>query len=140
MNDPSHRTSRARSGSWWLLVVLIAAIASLAEASTWRVYGHTWDEPEHLAAGLELVDQGRYEYDVQHPPLARVLIAIGPYLAGARSLGTPPPDGTPEGVRILYGSGRYDWYLTLARLGTLPFISVLVAAAWLWAGPTTIAS
>jgi hypothetical protein len=45
---------------------------------------HTWDEPEHLAAGLELLDRGRYDYDTQHPPIARVLVALGPYLAGAR--------------------------------------------------------
>ena len=134
MNAPLRLTPAAPPVIWQLLVVLVAAIASLAAASTWRVYGHTWDEPEHLAAGLELIDRGRYEYDVQHPPLGRALIAVGPYLAGARSLGTPPPDGTPEGVRILYGGGHYDWLLTLARLGTLPFISVLVAAAWLWAG------
>jgi 4-amino-4-deoxy-L-arabinose transferase-like glycosyltransferase len=102
-------------------------------ASTWRVYGHTWDEPEHLAAGMELLDRGKYEYDLQHPPLARLLIAVGPYLAGARSLGKPPPDGTPEGVAILYGSGRYDLYLTLARLGTLPFLALLLLGTWAWA-------
>ena len=133
MNESSLPTRKERSGSWGIFVALVAAIGSVAAVSTWHVYGHTWDEPEHLAAGLELIDRGKYEYDVQHPPLGRVLIAIGPYLAGARSLGMPPPDGTPEGVKILYGSGHYDWYLTLARLGTLPFITVLVVAAWLWA-------
>ena len=132
---PSPAASERRHSGWLalVLVALIAAVASAAAVSTWRVYGHTWDEPEHLAAGLELLDRGRYEYDVQHPPLGRVLIALGPYLAGARSLGMPPPDGTPEGVRILYGSGHYDLYLRLARLGTLPFLSVLLLGAWLWA-------
>lgn len=133
MNESSRPKRREWFGTWGVFVALVAAIASVAAVSTWRVYGHTWDEPEHLAAGLELIDRGRYEYDVQHPPLARVMIALGPYLAGARSLGLPPPDGTPEGVKILYGGGHYDWYLTLARLGTLPFISLLIVAAWLWA-------
>ena len=123
---PSSRAVRA------LLAITILA-ATLLAASTWRVYGHTWDEPEHLAAGMELLDRGKYEYDVQHPPLARLMIALGPYLAGARSLGKPPPDGTPEGVAILYGSGHYDLYLTLARLGTLPFLALLLGASWLWA-------
>jgi 4-amino-4-deoxy-L-arabinose transferase-like glycosyltransferase len=133
VNESCRPASSVPSSTWRILVALVAAIASLAAVSTWQVYGHTWDEPEHLAAGLELIDRGRCEYDVQHPPLGRVLIAIGPYLAGACSLGSPPPDGAPEGVRILYGGGGYNWYLTLARLGTLPFISVLVVAAWLWA-------
>jgi len=116
-----------------VVLVAIILVASLLAASTWRVYGHTWDEPEHLAAGMELLDRGKYEYDIQHPPLARVLIALGPYLAGARSVGKPPPDGTPEGVSILYGGGHYDLYLTLARLGTLPFLAILLIATWLWA-------
>jgi 4-amino-4-deoxy-L-arabinose transferase-like glycosyltransferase len=114
-----------------LAIVVLGAM--LLSASTWRVYGHTWDEPEHLAAGMELLDRGKYEYDIQHPPLARLLIALGPYLAGARSLGKPPPDGTPEGVAILYGAGHYDLYLALARLGTLPFLALLLVATWLWA-------
>jgi 4-amino-4-deoxy-L-arabinose transferase-like glycosyltransferase len=123
---PSHIATRAA-------LIAIIMVASLLAASTWRVYGHTWDEPEHLAAGMELLDRGKYEYDIQHPPLARVLIALGPYLAGARSVGKPPPDGTPEGVSILYGGGHYDLYLTLARLGTLPFLALLLIATWLWA-------
>ena len=112
---------------------VIVVVALLLAASTWLVYSHTWDEPEHLAAGLELLDRGRYEYDTEHPPLARALIALGPYLAGAHSYGTPPPDGVQEGIDILYGTNHYELYLTLARLGALPFLAILLFAAWLWA-------
>jgi 4-amino-4-deoxy-L-arabinose transferase-like glycosyltransferase len=102
-------------------------------AGCWRVYSNTWDEPEHLAAGVELLDRGRYEYDTEHPPLARVLLALGPWLAGAHAYGTPPPEGTLEGIDILY-SGRHYWrYLTLARLDMLPFLLLLLWATWLWA-------
>ena len=111
-------------------VILVTAALS---ASTWRVYGHTWDEPEHLAAGIELLDRGRYEYDTEHPPIGRILMALGPYLAGARSYGTPPPDGVQEGLDILYRSGHYDEFLTLARLGMMPFYVLLLLAMWLWA-------
>jgi 4-amino-4-deoxy-L-arabinose transferase-like glycosyltransferase len=114
------------------LALLILAACLLA-ASTWRFYSNTWDEPEHLAAGIELLDKGRYEYDTEHPPIVRALMALGPYLAGARSFGTPPPDGVQEGVDILYTGGHYDLYLTLARLGTLPFLVMLLFCAWLWA-------
>jgi hypothetical protein len=127
--------SRARvasRGSWIALALLILVTSALA-ASTWRVYSNTWDEPEHLAAGIELLDRGRYEYDTEHPPIARALMALGPYLAGAHSFGTPPPDGVQEGVDILYADGHYDLYLTLARLGTLPFLPLLLFAQWLWA-------
>ena len=86
------------------MAFLILAACLLA-ASTWRTYSNTWDEPEHLAAGIELLDKGRYEYDTEHPPIVRAFMALGPYLAGARSFGTPPPDGVQEGVDILYRAG-----------------------------------
>ena len=114
-------------------LVLIILGSCLLTAGTWSVFSHTWDEPEHLAAGLELLDRGHYDYDTQHPPIARALIALGPYLAGARSYGTPPPDGVPEGTHILYDTGHYRLYLTLARLGVLPFLALLLFAVWLWA-------
>lgn len=118
-------------------LTLIILAACLLSASTWRVYGHTWDEPEHLAAGVELLDRGRYEYDTEHPPIARYFLAIGPYLAGAHSYGTPPPDGTQEGVDILYNTGHYELFLTLARLGVLPFLALLLWTTWLWARKLT---
>ena len=113
--------------------VLVGLIASVCVAATWHVFGHTWDEPEHLAAGLALLDQGRYPYDLQHPPIGRVAMAVGPWLAGAHSQGKAPPDGRPEGVAILYGEGHYELYLTLARAGMLPFLWLLLAATWFWA-------
>jgi hypothetical protein len=116
-----------------LALALLIGCACLLAAGSWRIYTNTWDEPEHLAAGIELLDKGHYEYDTEHPPLARVLLALGPYLAGARSFGTPPPDGTQEGRDILYSGGHYQLYLTLARAGTLPFLVLLLFATWLWA-------
>ena len=115
------------------LLALIVLTACVLATGSWRVYSNTWDEPEHLAAGIELLDRGKYEYDTEHPPLGRVFLAIGPYLAGARSFGTPPPEGTPEGLHILYVKGAYWRDLTLARLGMLPFLALLLVATWLWA-------
>ncbi len=114
-------------------MTLIILLACALAAGSWRVYSNTWDEPEHLAAGVELLDRGQYEYDTEHPPLGRVLLALGPYLAGARSFGTPPPNGTQEGIDILYSGGGYARYLTLARAGVLPFLALLLLATWLWA-------
>ncbi|HSY05911.1 MAG TPA: phospholipid carrier-dependent glycosyltransferase [Steroidobacteraceae bacterium] len=108
-------------------------LSCLLAAGSWLVYSNTWDEPEHLAAGVELLDRGRYEYDTEHPPLARVVLAFGPWLAGAHAFGTPPPEGTPEGIDILYSGGHYWRYLTLARLDMLPFLVLLLWATWLWA-------
>lgn len=118
------------------LRVLSAVLIALALAlcvSTYSVFGHTWDEPEHLAAGMQLLDKGQYTYDIQHPPLARLAMALGPYLAGARAWGEPGPSGDQEGRDLLYRSGDYDGTLTLARLGVLPFLAIMLGAAWAWA-------
>ena len=125
-------SARAAAAARLALALIILLSCALA-AGSWRVYSNTWDEPEHLAAGIELLDRGQYEYDTEHPPLGRVLLALGPYLAGARSFGTPPPNGTQEGIDILYSGGHYARYLTLARAGVLPFLALLLLATWLWA-------
>jgi hypothetical protein len=125
-------TTRAPLLARRALVLIILAACVLA-TGCWRVYSNTWDEPEHLAAGIELLDRGKYEYDTEHPPLARVFLAIGPFIAGAHSFGTPPPEGTSEGLHILYMKGAYWRDLTLARLGMLPFLVLLLVATWLWA-------
>lgn len=115
------------------LVLAIALAACGFVAATWHEFGHTWDEPEHIAAGMALLDHNVYDYDLQHPPLARMLLALGPYLAGARSHNLPPPDGRAEGLAILYDGANYERYLRLARTGALPFLILLIAATWWWA-------
>ena len=112
------------------MIMLLVACALVV--STYRHFEHTWDEPEHIAAGLQLLDKGIYTYDIQHPPLARIAMAAGPYLAGARSFGEPGPSGEQEGRDLLYRTGKYDLLLGLARLGTLPFLVILLIATWLW--------
>ncbi len=124
--------ARATPAARVALALIILGACGLV-ASTWHVFFATWDEPEHLAAGVELLDRGYYEYDTEHPPIARVLLALGPYLAGAHSYGTPPPSGVSEGEDILYRDGKYDLYLTLARAGALPFLALLLFVTWLWA-------
>jgi len=124
--------ARATPAARLALALIVLGACGLV-ASTWHVFFATWDEPEHLAAGVELLDRGYYEYDTEHPPIARVVLALGPYLAGAHSYGTPPPSGVTEGEDILYRDGKYDLYLTLARAGALPFLALLLFVTWLWA-------
>jgi Dolichyl-phosphate-mannose-protein mannosyltransferase len=131
--DPGVSAGARAAPAARLTLALIVLGACLLTASTWHVFFATWDEPEHLAAGVELLDRGYYEYDTEHPPIGRVVLALGPYLAGAHSYGTPPPSGVTEGEDILYRDGKYDLYLTLARAGALPFLALLLFVTWLWA-------
>ncbi|HEY8370740.1 MAG TPA: glycosyltransferase family 39 protein, partial [Thermodesulfobacteriota bacterium] len=112
-----------------LLAFALVALAVARIVATYPVFNQTFDEPAHLAAGMEWLDRGRYAYEALHPPLARVAIAIGPRLSGVRSTGEP--NMWHEGNALLYAGGSYERTLALARFGVLPFF---IAAAWLtWA-------
>jgi 4-amino-4-deoxy-L-arabinose transferase-like glycosyltransferase len=80
---------------------------------------------------MEWLAKGQYTIEALHPPLARVMTAIGPFLAGAR----PPASGTiwEQGLDELYQGHRYDLRLTLARAGILPFFWIASAVVYLWA-------
>ena len=97
----------------------LLAFATLRIAATYSVFNHTADEPGHIAVGMQWLDQGAYTYEFQHPPLARIAAAFGPFLVGRRTANQPNRD--KEGVDILYGDGNYFRNLTLSRLGILPF-------------------
>ena len=124
-------------GRWRAATALVACLAAIAVISTYPVFNQTFDEPAHLAAGMEWLDRGVYLYEAQHPPLPRVAAAVGPYLGGARSLGNS--DMYQEGRAILGEGAQYRRTLFLARLGMLPFLGLLLAVCAVWgsrvAGP-----
>ncbi len=103
-------------------------IATLRIVATYPVFNHTIDEPAHIACGMEWLAKGSYQLEPQHPPLARVFSALGPFLAGERSQGRK--EIYSEGAAILYHDGKYERNLMLARLGTLPFFWLACAVVW----------
>ena len=113
-----------------ILAAVLMAVASVRIATVLPVYTQTFDEPSHLAGGIEAVERGTYRYESLHTPLARSMIAIGPYLDGARLTGHA--DVWEEGNALLYGRGRYVRTLVLARLGILPFFLLACATLFLW--------
>ena len=122
-----------------MLALLLVLIATLRIVATYTVFSHTADEPAHIGAGMEWLDRHTYTYEPQHPPLARAAAAIGPYLLGARSQGTPGTGLEPEsieGAKILYHNHQYDLTLAMARLGILPFFWIACVVVYLWARRT----
>lgn len=112
-------------------VALVAGLlAVIAVVSTYRVFNNMYDEPATIAAGMEWLSQGSYGLEPQHPPLARVASALLPWLDGAQS----------HGQRHLYTEGRlilgrgehYERVLTLARMGQLPFLLLILLTTWAW--------
>jgi 4-amino-4-deoxy-L-arabinose transferase-like glycosyltransferase len=117
------------------LLLALIAIGSIRIVATYHVFSHTWDEPGHIAGGLELLRNHIYQFDQQHPPLTRVVEAIGPWLVGEQ----PPASRRPgdvwmfqEARRILYGSHKYEQVLFAARLGNLLFFWIGCVVAYLW--------
>jgi len=114
-----------------LVALLLTLIATIRIAATYPVFSHTSDEPAHIACGMEWLSKGIYRYEAQHPPLTRVMAALGPYLDGARSTGNE--DLMTEGVLILHGQKgeTYERRLALSRMGILPLFWVASFAVFL---------
>lgn len=139
---PDNASNWPASLAEWLerasLALALAAvcIATLRIAATYPVFNHTIDEPAHIACGMEWLEKGTYNLEPQHPPLARIFSALGPFLSGIGSQGFS--EIYREGGEILYAGGSYQRTLTLARLGTLPFFwlacGVLYFGATRWFG------
>lgn len=122
-------------GLYHLTIVLIICIALARIISTYHEFTQTVDEPFHIACGMQLLQQGHYDIELQHPPLARIFVALGPYLAGLRlpNFEGGSEHGTELGNAILNGNINYWHNLALARLGTLPFFVLACAVVWFWA-------
>ena len=114
------------------IAIGLVALATLRIVATWPETGLTWDEPGHMACGMQYLAQHVYRYEAQHPPLARVMSALGPYLDGVRPLNGQNQD--LEGVAEMYRSGHPGRELNLMRLGILPFFLLAAAVVYLWAG------
>lgn len=127
------------------LSIAICLCSCAAMMSTYSRLSQTWDEPNHVATGLEWLQDGRYTLWTENPPLARLAVAIGPFLGGAR---LPPAGRTPAEIEryplISYAMGDAvlnegdspGRRLVLARAGTLPFFIGMVAIPWFWFGRT----
>lgn len=121
----------ARALRWLALLTIVAGVARIA--ATYDVFSITYDEPAHIAAGMQLLDEDEFTYEALHPPLSRIAAALGPYLAGYQS--QHGGDMWIEGRRIFYAKhgGRPDFeMLSLARMGVLPFFIACLALVWWW--------
>ncbi len=99
----------------------------------------TYDEGAHAAGGIGVVQTGDYTVDLQHPPLARLPAGLLLTLGGVESRIVPPIPGA-ESERLsrlaaMAFGGRENYWrnLTLARVGTLAFVPLLIGYVWKWA-------
>jgi len=113
-----------------LLSWLLIAIGCGRIVSTWMVFANVGDEPSHVACGLEYLANHVYRLETQHPPLARAMTALGPYLYGARPRGVG--DHVREGMAIINYQGHPELILNLMRAGVLPFFVLACLVVFYW--------
>lgn len=119
-------------------ITLLLAVGVARIVATYGTFSQVWDEPAHIATGLEWLQRGEFRMEPLHPPLARVAVALGPYLAGARLLGRPVVSTISrdsmfaEGNAVLEYQGAYARNLRLARFGILPFFILACLLTWRW--------
>ena len=130
-----------------VIAIILASIGVYRIILTYKIFSHTFDEPADIACGLEWLDRGTYLYGPDHPPLARIAVALGPYFAGIRLSETQlrllrkiesneikwrGDHRWTAGKEILHSNNRYSYNLSLSRLGNIPFFLMLISVAWLW--------
>jgi hypothetical protein len=115
-----------------LCIMALLVLAGLFRITlTYSALSQTWDEPAHIAAGMEWLEKRQYTFESQHPPLARVFDALGLYLDGDKLSGAQWM--YDEGNNLLHHNHDYDRNLILARLGVLPFFIMGCIVVWIWA-------
>jgi len=134
MDQPKDEQRTRLIRPWQWCVGLLVALAVIRIVLTATVFSQAHDEPVHILCGLEWIGQGTYTIEEQHPPLARVAAAIGPYLAGLTApAGTDNANMWRIGNQVLGGSANYLRTLLLARLGILPFFIAACVVLAIWA-------
>ena len=122
------------------IAVIAMAIGVSRIVSTYDDFYQTWDEPAHLAAGLEWLDRGTYLFEPLHPPLARIAAAVVPYAAGLRledEGGAAARISNDSlfvlGNELLHRGGDYEAQLRRSRAGILVFFTLACVVVFLWA-------
>ena len=113
-----------------LITAALIAVAAIRVASTYHVFSQTIDEAIHVASGLQWLRSRSYDLDPEHPPLARILEAFGPFVEGAAP--SPQLERGAQGNDIFERDGRYRHNLASARVGNLPFFVLAALVIGLW--------
>jgi 4-amino-4-deoxy-L-arabinose transferase-like glycosyltransferase len=127
---PSIRRRTKSDWPWIVAVLILIAISVAGIARSWTALSATIDEPVHIWCGIEWLQNGMCGFDLQHPPLGRMVVALGPYLRGLRS-----PAGTGEQAiaATLHSAGTFRSNIALARSGNLAFFLLACVFVFLWA-------
>jgi 4-amino-4-deoxy-L-arabinose transferase-like glycosyltransferase len=111
-----------------LLSLGLILIAAIRIVSILAILSATTDESVHVAAGIELLQQHRYDLLPANPPLARVIFAAPLIAAGVHF--DPQADASNYTGPLFYARGHYRTNLVLARIGNVLFFFIGAIATW----------
>jgi len=112
-----------------VIALALIAIAAARMAATFTVFSATADEPMHLSCGLLILTQHHYGYQLENPPLPRVVFAYAAWRAGMKF---DPNASLEDQLRsVYYANGQYIRNLVIARSGNLLFFLIGAIATWL---------
>ncbi len=130
----TRKRQRACLGTLTAAIVVAAVAWTVGSATS---LSHTFDEPHHLATGIEWWQFGTYRWWTENPPLPKVVTALVPYLAGMRLPANPTAlNRRPwiPGIELLENAPSYERALMLARLGTASFLLLTLGLTFALAG------
>jgi hypothetical protein len=130
----TRKQQRASLGALTVAFVVAAVGWTVGSAAS---LSHTFDEPHHLATGIEWWQFGTYRWWTENPPLPKVVTALAPYLAGMRLPAKPTalnPRPWLPGIEMLDAAPSYEHALMLSRLGTLGFLLLALGLTFALAG------
>src|SRR5688572_19281518 len=97
----------------WIATDATIVAGMVLIASTYDVFSATADETMHLSTKLELFTQQRFTYQLENPPLPRVVFAFVPWRAGFQF--DPRLELTDQLKRVFRRGNEYSRNLTIAR-------------------------
>lgn len=130
-------TSKVGASAFVGLTVVLAVVAVAWTVVSASALSHTFDEPHHLATGIEWWQFGTYRWWTENPPLPKLVTALVPYLAGMRLPANPAslsPLPWGPGIELLNADAHYERTLALVRVGTLVFLLLTLGLTFVLAG------
>lgn len=111
-----------------LLVVLLLGQMAVAMVTTAVQQTPTIDEPVYVGTAAEYLHERQVVHNPEHPPLGKLVIAVGVALADPRVDPGFTGDQGELGRRLLYETGNDPWRVML--FARLPVIALTLAFGW----------
>ncbi|NUP24846.1 MAG: phospholipid carrier-dependent glycosyltransferase [Streptomyces sp.] len=124
---PDARPAQRAPRRWLvpLLVVLLLGQMAVAMVTTAVQQTPTIDEPVYVGTAAEYLHGHRVVHNPEHPPLGKLVVAVGVALADPHVDASFTGDQGRLGRHLLYESGNDPWHLML--FARLPMIALTLA-------------